>query len=100
MSDQYTPEELEKGFNKFETTIQSALENKIDYSKYYFVVDEDGLLVFLRRDDESREEELKDEEWPCNSSDGIELWSIETGYSRGTDVVSMFLDALKIKHLM
>ncbi len=100
MSDQwYTSEEMKNGFNNFETTIQAAIAGKIDYDKYHFVIDEDGMLVFLRKDEESRDEDYKDERWPCNSSDGVELWSVETGHSRGTEVVSMFLQALKIKHL-
>lgn len=94
-----TEEEQALGFDSFDTTIQSCLAGKVDYSNYCFFLSEDGQLYFLKKDLENRDEELKGEEhWPCNEYDGIELWYVETGYNRGTDIVTMFLQALKIKY--
>lgn len=97
-----TTKEKKLGFDSFEKTIKAAIAGKIDYKKYHFVLDEDGNLYFLKKDDDCRDEGLDAEDlkrWPCNCYDGIELWSVETGSGRGTDITAMFLDALKAKYL-
>lgn len=86
-------------------SILSAIQQKeIDYGidrDYCFVIDEDGYLVFLKRDRDVHMDidGEKMSQWPVNSSDGEKIWYQETTENRGLRITTEFLGALSIKYL-
>jgi len=60
---------------------------------YFFILDEDGRLVFLKR---KRGEEDSEDQWPSNPYDGETIWSYETYHNRGLGITKEFLRALEI----
>lgn len=66
---------------------------------YCFVVDEDGRLVFLKRNREVHADYDGEPmtQWPVNPSDGEELWARETYENRGLRIAEEFLEAIGVE---
>jgi hypothetical protein len=88
--------------------ILDAIKNKdINYGinkEYCFVSDEDGELIFLKRNDAKSEHQRELDKhhetrhnWPENHYDGEVLWKHYTGEGRGLVITDMFLQALDIE---
>lgn len=89
--------------------ILTAIEQQtIEYGinkQYCFVTDEDGELVFLKRNDKmsAHQKDLDADgeqrnQWPENSYDGEIIWTQYTGEQRGLIITEMFLNALQIEY--
>lgn len=96
--------------DSLESIISTILNGEIECGinkEYCFVVDEDGYLTFLKRNDAlspvqkdlDEHGELRDQ-FPLNESDGEVLWKSEyLGNIRGTEITEMFLNILGIDYL-
>src|SRR5437899_503403 len=95
--------------NDLKHILKAIRKESIEYGvnrKYCFVIDEDGELVFLKRNDK-KSEHFKDlqkskekrNQWPENSYDGEVIFKINTYEDRGIKVTEEFLHALKIEYM-
>lgn len=91
--------------NKFKKILDAIKNKEINYGEdYYFVLSEDGDLVFLKKNLDNPHQKDLDKcgeirnQWPENEYDGEVIW--KTYVSRkGCDIVCDFLDHLEIKFL-
>lgn len=82
-----------------EEAITAIKEEIISYGEegdYYFIVDEDGILFFLKRDSLVLDDEGEKREGWSQYCDDVIL-SIDTNESRGTEITRLLFEAFKIK---
>lgn len=83
--------------------LQKIKSGEFDYGReedYFFILDEDGQIIFLKRNHSiTEDEDGKSRYGYWSQYDDEVIWEAETGHSRGLDITRMFLDALDIDYL-